>query len=178
MAAPQTHFAITGLIQIFLMFVLNIKFNFWEWTTFWIWGVGIDIDHLTSWSYVKDVFTTRFPRLLKGGDFGEPSSNVRIPIGYFHIWTVTPFILIYLGFFYFVLQIDVAFWIIFLPWFIHWTIDRFQKSDEISFFYPWRDKQKRKWGYPVKSRKEMIISTLFAVPLFIFEIILFLKYIP
>ena len=130
MAAPQTHFVVTGLVQIFLMLVLKIKFTFWEWVSFWIWGVGVDVDHFTSWGYVKDIFTTRFPRFLKGGDFGSPSSKVKRPMEIFHIWTVVPIVFVYLVLFNRVTKVSIAPWLILLPWALHLLIDRFQKNDE------------------------------------------------
>lgn len=140
----------------------------------------MDADHFTSWSYVKDIFTTRFPRLFKGGDFGRPSLDAKIPLEIFHIWTAVPLMVVYLALFR-IMGIGIAPWLILLPWSLHLLIDRCQKNDETlpyhSFFHPWRNGWVRRWGYPIKSKTEMIVSTGFAVPLLIFEFIQFLKYI-
>lgn len=181
MAAPQTHLVATGIIRIILLVIFKVKFSFLELISAYFWGFGLDlIDHFTSPSYVKDI-PVRIKRFLKGGDLGGPSRGVKIPVAWLHKWP--GFLLVLLQGVVFNRIFDsFPIWIPLLFWLQHKLIDDYQKNDEscpsyYSFFHPLKGKWVRGKGYPIKSRTEIIIFTILAVPIMVFEFIWLIKYI-
>lgn len=148
MAAPQTH----AWITLGFAWLLKLRgWNFWGAMSF---GFFIDIlDHFTSWSYVKDVFTRR----LSGGDeASEPKKGIKMPKGWVHKWPII-FFLIAIPLF-----TPVLWYIPLLFYVLHRGLDGFQKYPELSFWYPFRKGEfLPPWdiGYPVKKKPEFIIAS-------------------
>lgn len=177
MAAPQTHLVVTFGFRAICSFIFGIVFTMTG--LFWVyfWGCLMDfIDHFTSPSFTKDVFFVRIPRFFRGGAVGAPSKGIKIPVCWLHIWPG--------------LILSVACGLVFFPrtfcwiplffWLQHILIDRGQKNDgnfpDIPFLYPFK---KKIWGlrngYPIKSRKEILVCTALSLLVVFFEIYNFLK---
>ena len=175
MAAPQTHFVITWVIFKIFTWGLGVAFNAWEIVAIFFWGFLIDFDHFLNPSFVKDLFKVRIPNLLRGKG-GEPSAGVKQVPAWMHLW---PGFLLSLG-------CSVVFYILRWSWFFvpfafyfihYWGIDRWQISlpqmpDYLSFLYPFKKKgYRRKIGYPVKARAEILVATPLALFIILFELI-------
>lgn len=172
MAAPQTHFVATFGFRMAFTVISGVAFTVSQ--LFWVyfWGCLMDfLDHFTSSSYTRDVFFVRMPKFFKGGDFGSPSQGVKNPNCWLHIWPGAIFSLV-CGL---ALFPQAIWWAPSFFWFQHVLLDKFQKNDgsylDIPFFYPLK---KKKWhlrdGYPIKSRKEILISTMLAFMVLLVEI--------
>lgn len=170
MAAPMTHVVVTFGIRAFFLFVLGMAFSKME--LFWIyfWGALMDFaDHFTSPDYVRDIMLVRIPRFFKGGDVGKPTMGVKVPVCWFHLWPglVMSFVC---GLVFF----RQLWWVPLVFWFVHIMVDRYQKNDWTfpyeSFFHPWGKPWVRKWGYPTKIRKEILISTVLMFFVGLFEV--------
>lgn len=175
MAAPQTHFVVAFGLQVAVAALLKKTFSFGELAIIYFFGFGLDfVDHFTSPSYVKDIFQVRLKRFFKGGDVGVPSENVKIPVCWLHLW---PGLLLAIisGFVFF----GKYYYIPFMFWCWHLGIDNFQKNDGnypyYPVLYPFSPKkvgdQAKRRGYPVKSRIEVIVSTILALFIILFEVI-------
>ena len=170
MAAPMTHFDITFFFRAILLFVCGMEFSIFQLVLIYFWGSVMDFaDHFTSPSYVMDIISVRIPRFLKGGDIGKPSEGVKNPACWFHLWPGA-----IISFLCGILFFSHLWWVPFGFWFVHITVDRFQKNDETypyaSFFHPWGKPWVRKWGYPTKIRKEIFVSTAIMFFVCIFEL--------
>ena len=176
MAAPQTHFVIAFVFRAILEFAFKIKLSLEELFSIYFWGSLMDfVDHFTSPSYVKDIISVRFKRLLKGGDFGAPSVGVKIPKCWFHLWPGAVLAWLW-GFGGLIVNFSFMIWIPFIFWFQHVLTDKFQKNDgsypHYPFIYPVLAKKwEKRRGYPIKSRTEILISTFLAFLVVIFEIV-------
>jgi hypothetical protein len=172
MAAPMTHFDITFVFRAILLFGFGMEFSILQLALIYFWGSVMDFaDHFTSPSYVTDIFFVRIPRFFKGGDIGKPSPGIKMPICWFHIWP--GFTLAFVCGLFFSLK---YFWVPLFFWFQHKLVDDAQENDGsysvIPFFYPF---QKKKWVikkglYPVKIRKEIIVSMVAMLFVCIFEL--------
>jgi len=171
MAAPQTHLALTWIAYRILTFA-GINFSAIEVILLVFLGAGIDVDHFFQKEFVRDIFKVRIARFLKGEDIGKPSGGIKYPLPWFH--SVLMFIVVFPASFLFWLKSKSIFMAL-IPvgfWLFHIIIDSFQVSDGIayfSFFWPFtREKKLRRWGYPIKSRKEVLISTVYLFKIVIF----------
>jgi hypothetical protein len=172
MAAPMTHFDITFVFRAILLFVCGMEFSIFQLVLIYFWGSVMDFaDHFTSPSYTKDVFLVRIPRFLYGGDVGKPSLGVKMPVCWFHIWP--GFMLAFACGTFFPFK---YFWVPLFFWLQHKLIDDAQENDgsylEVPFLYPFQEKEKViKTGlYPVKIRKEILVSTALMFFVCIFEL--------
>jgi len=173
MAAPQTHFVLTWVLYRIFTWVIGIHFSAIETLLVFFLGVGVDIDHFVSKEFVRDVFKVRIVRFLKGGAVGKPTAGVKIPLPWFHCILMLFVVVAWSGYFWlktgFVLAacIPLGFWLLHVV-----VIDIFQSSEgEIAYYSVlWpivKEKKLRKWGYPIKSRAEVLVSS------FLFGAILF-----
>jgi len=172
MAAPMTHFDITFVFRAILLFAFGMEFSVFQLVLIYFWGSAMDFaDHFTSPSYVADIISVRIPRFLKGGDIGKPSAGIEIPPCWLHIWP--GLILAVLCGLFFPLKYS---WVPFFFWLQHKLVDDAQENDgnypKIPLFYPF---QKKRWViekglYPVKIRKEILVSTALMFFVCLFEV--------
>jgi len=173
MAAPQTHWDVTFVFRAILLFGFGMEFSILQLALIYFWGSAMDFaDHFTSPSYVADIFFVRIPRFLfKGGDVGSPSKGVIVPVKWLHIWP--GLILVVLCGLFFPLK---YFWVPFFFWLQHQLTDIPQENDgsypDLPFFYPLQKKRWviRKGLYPIKIRKEIMISTIAMFFVCLFEV--------
>lgn len=167
----MTHFDITFVFRAILLLVCGVEFSIFQLVLIYFWGSVMDFaDHFTSPSYVMDIISVRIPRFLKGGDIGKPSSGIKMPVCWFHIWP--GFILAFVCGAFFPFK---YYWVPLFFWFQHKLVDDAQENDgsypEVPFFYPL---QKKRWVikkglYPVKIRKEIMVSTALMFLAFVLE---------
>jgi len=157
MAAPQTHGTVTVIIFMGLSALGLIgKITIWEYLSVIFWGFLIDLDHLISWKYVKDLPDRIFKR---GG--GAPQEGADF-VSWLHIWPGLLLVWAW-GFVFNNLFPGFKIWLPFPFWLIHIIIDYFQRSDgkfpHYHFLYPLiKRKYFRKKGYPIKVPAEFIIG--------------------
>ncbi len=176
MAAPQTHFWITFVFR-GLLAILGIALSPLQ--LFWVyfWGCLMDfVDHFTSPSYTRDIFMVRIPCFFKGGAIGTVSKGIKLPTCWLHIWPGAIFSAI-CGFVFFPKSLAL---VPFFSWYQHIVIDMFQENDgsypDVPLLYPLLKKRRElHGGYPIKSRKEIIASTILALLALGFETYHFLK---
>lgn len=178
MAAPQTHFVVTWVIFRACTWIFGITFSAWETVSIFFWGFFIDFDHFLNPEFVKDVFRVRIPRLLRGGS-GEPSPGIKQVASWMHLWPGFILAIIW-GLGSHGVNNSFRWWLPILFLSIHyWGIDRWQVSlpfmrDYLSFFHPFKKKgYRRKIGYPIKSRAEMLFATAAFVIIISFELFRF-----
>ena len=164
MASPQTHGLISvSLLSVFLVLAAAglMKLTLWEFTNALLWGVFIDLDHMVSKRYIRDLI----PRILKRGG-GMPAKNIEL-ISWLHLWPGLILVIVWGVFFNLVFRnspLYLPFYFPFLFWSVHVIVDRFQKNPTYmphkSFWWPF---SKRtfipKKGYPVKPPAEFIINS-------------------
>ena len=157
MASPQTHGIITLFIWgILSVFGLVIKVTPWEFVSILFFGIGIDLDHLVSWSYLRDVPS----RIKRGG--GMPAKEAMISTCWLHLW---PGLVLACLWVIISCCFDSSFrvYLPFVFWLVHLAVDYFEKNPSnphLSFWYPFSQKKTfTKNGYPVKSPAEFIINS-------------------
>ena len=187
MAAPQTHFVVTwvllrtylykrGLVLYSLEGIVTSIFAF-------VFGFLIDIDHFLGApkSYKEDL-KGRLKKILKMQG-APPVKGVDFPIDWLHGWLGLILAFLWGAFLYGFFPNLISFFIPFVFWFVHRIIDKFQENNELSpyyhsFWYPFNQKKYvRKWGYPIKSQAEIIVSNVSFVLIVFFEIVYFLIFI-
>lgn len=177
MAAPQTHFVITWVIWRILSWVVGLHFSAIETLSIFFLGVGIDIDHFFSKEFVRDVFRVRIVRFLGGGAVGKPSKGVKGPFPWFHSILMLFVVLAWSGLFWLKTKSMLVACILLGVWLLHAVvIDPFQSSEgEISyfsFFWPIIKKMRlRERGYPIKTRAEVLTTTVISAAIILFELI-------
>jgi hypothetical protein len=174
-AAPQTHFVVTWVVFRIFTWIFGITFSVWETVSIFFWGFFIDFDHFLNPEFVKDVLKVRIPKLLHGRG-GEPSPGIKGAPCWMHLWPGFILAIIWgLGSH----GVDESFrW--WLPIFflsVHcWGIDRWQISlsympDYLSFLHPLKKRgYRRRRGYPVKARAEILAATFLFAAIIVFEL--------
>jgi hypothetical protein len=155
MASPQTH----GLVTVITLLVLQAIGKSISTAELWLaigFGVAIDIDHFTSWDFVKD----SFHRIKTGG---APDKGVKIPIPWLHLWPGL-ILAVLTGSIVYVIQPAIVFYWPLVFWTIHRLIDYGQKNEEYyphyHLLYPsYKGTWSIKWGYPAKPPVEFIIGS-------------------
>lgn len=181
MAAPTTHaviswvilraylyrkglqlYSLEGVIASFCAFFFGVAFDF--------------LDHflVAPESFKKDL-KVRLKKMLKFQG-APPTKGVEIPIDWMHGWLGLLLVLIS-GFVLFVFYSSSTLFLLPLVfWFTHVVVDKLQRTDETSpykcsFWSPInKRKYSQKWGYPIKSRSEIVVGLFLCALIAVFEI--------
>jgi len=135
-------------------------------------GIAVLADHFWVKEYRKDV-VFRVLRFLHGGEVGPTTKGVEGPPCWLHLW---PVIIVIPVWTYVFRRIDFCFaiWIPSVFWLVHKITDKLQMNDgsypHYPFFYPFVKKVwRKKGGYPIKSRKEVLVATKLTFLILLFE---------